>query len=71
MLKKLILLIIFLPTMVLAELPKDSSEQLRIRPHQWAVPIIGSKLDNLYQVDKGIYRSEQPNKKALSQVSQL
>ncbi len=54
--------------MVLAELPKDSSEQLRIRPHQWAVPIIGSKLDNLYQVDKGIYRSEQPNKKAFRQL---
>jgi tyrosine-protein phosphatase SIW14 len=33
----------------------------RLRPDSWGKPIIGTGLDNLYQVDKGVYRSEQPD----------
>jgi tyrosine-protein phosphatase SIW14 len=33
----------------------------RLRPDNWGKPIIGTGLDNLYQVDKGVYRSEQPD----------
>jgi tyrosine-protein phosphatase SIW14 len=32
----------------------------RVRPAQWATPVIGSHLENFYQVDKDVYRSEQP-----------
>jgi len=35
--------------------------ELRVRPSQWATPIIGSELDNLYQVDSHLFRSEQPD----------
>ena len=33
----------------------------RLRPDTWGVAIIGTSLSNLYQVDKGIYRSAQPD----------
>ncbi len=35
--------------------------EIRVRPESWAAPIIGTSLENIYQVDKGVYRSEQPN----------
>jgi len=33
----------------------------RLRPADWSTLVIGTSLDNLYQVDKGVFRSEQPN----------
>lgn len=32
----------------------------RLRPTTWAAPVIGTELKNLYQVDKEVYRSSQP-----------
>ena len=43
----------------------------RIRPHSWALSVIETDMDNLYWVDEGIYRSEQPNSKNLSSLSKL
>ena len=37
-----------------------SAYEPRVRPDNWAEPVIGTRLDNFYFVDKGIYRSEQP-----------
>ncbi|VAW90905.1 Protein tyrosine/serine phosphatase [hydrothermal vent metagenome] len=37
------------------------SAEVRLRPADWATPIIGTSLENIYQVDSGVYRSEQPN----------
>jgi protein tyrosine/serine phosphatase len=48
-----------------------SAVELRVRPSQWAQPIIGSSLDNLYKVSPGIYRSEQPNSKDFNDVVNL
>lgn len=36
----------------------------RVRPTEWASPVIGTSLENLYQVDNGVYRSEQPDETA-------
>lgn len=43
----------------------------RLRPAQWAAPIIGSSLNNLYQVDEGIFRSEQPDDEAFDELAVL
>ncbi|MEJ2528204.1 MAG: tyrosine-protein phosphatase, partial [Sulfurovaceae bacterium] len=38
-----------------------SANEIRLRPTDWAQPIIGSSLDNFYKVSEGVYRSEQPD----------
>lgn len=43
----------------------------RIRPSDWAQPVIGSSLSNLYKVDNGLYRSEQPDDEAFKDLSHL
>jgi len=43
----------------------------RVRPDTWAKPIIGTHLSNLYQVDKGIYRSKQPDEEDVSDLQTL
>ncbi len=47
-----------------AEKPALSSE-IRVRPAQWAQPIIGTELENFHVVAHGIYRSGQPSSKDL------
>lgn len=37
------------------------ANEIRLRPTEWAQPIIGSSLDNFYKVSEGVYRSEQPD----------
>jgi len=46
-----------------------SYAEIRLRPAVWAAPVIGSSLDNLYKVDKGVYRSEQPDKRGFIELS--
>ncbi len=36
----------------------------RLRPEMWAIPVIGTELNNIYRVDEHLYRSEQPNDEA-------
>lgn len=43
----------------------------RIRPELWGQPIIGANLQNLYLVDKGIYRSEQPDEEDINNLKSL
>lgn len=43
----------------------------RLRPDTWAKPIIGTHLSNLYQVDKGVYRSKQPDEEDVSDLQHL
>ena len=38
-----------------------SANEIRLRPTDWAQPIIGSSLGNFYKVSEGVYRSEQPD----------
>lgn len=43
----------------------------RLRPAQWAMPVIGSELENFYRVDEGVYRAEQPDAEDLTALSVL
>lgn len=43
----------------------------RVRPDSWSKAIIGTRLDNLYMVEKGIYRSEQPERKVQEDLKAL
>jgi len=48
-----------------------ANAQPRVRPLSWAQPVLGTELENLYQVDKTLYRSEQPEKLAFSELEKL
>ncbi|MCI5224692.1 MAG: protein tyrosine phosphatase, partial [Candidatus Electrothrix sp. AR4] len=50
--KYIIILFLIIPTACFSE--------PRLRPDTWGKPVIGTELKNIYFVDKGIYRSEQP-----------
>ncbi len=43
----------------------------RLRPSDWATPIIGSQLQNLYKVSDKLYRSEQPGGQEFKDISML
>jgi tyrosine-protein phosphatase SIW14 len=43
----------------------------RLRPATWGKPIIGSQFSNLYQIDKEVYRSEQPDEEGVSDLQAL
>jgi protein tyrosine phosphatase (PTP) superfamily phosphohydrolase (DUF442 family) len=45
---------------VILAAPLVAADQPRVRPATWAQPVIGSSLDNFYQVSPDLYRSEQP-----------
>jgi protein tyrosine/serine phosphatase len=48
-----------------------SAQSVRVRPVDWAQPVIGSKLGNFYQVSTNLYRSEQPGEKDMEMLQQF
>ncbi len=64
-LAKHICLVLFLAIMV----PDfTAAADLRVRPADWAQPVIGFKLGNFYQVSDDVYRSQQPDDEALREL---
>lgn len=47
--------------------PADAAEP-KLRPASWATPVISEHLDNWYKVDSRVYRSEQPDGKAMAEI---
>ncbi len=43
----------------------------RVRPSEWADPIIGAQLHNIYKVSDKLYRSEQPDEEEFKELSEL
>jgi len=43
----------------------------RVRPDHWGQQIIGTQLENLYLIDKGVYRSEQPGHENIIDLKHL
>lgn len=43
----------------------------RVRPDTWGAPVIGTDFDNMYFVDKGIFRSEQPESENVTDLKSL
>lgn len=63
--KKIILTILILSCAVAVQ------AEVRLRPSQWAVPVIGSSLDNFYALDNKLYRSEQPDDEAFAELEKF
>ena len=49
----------------------NACAETRLRPAEWATPVIGTELDNLYQVSKHLFRSEQPDATAFQQLEKF
>ena len=49
----------------------NSISQPRLRPSQWAQPVINSELENLYKISDILYRSEQPNSEDIVEYETL
>ncbi|MGD8837474.1 MAG: tyrosine-protein phosphatase [Desulfobacteraceae bacterium] len=62
--KHILMFLLLMPSLIYAEQP-------RLRPEAWGQPIIGTQLKNIYLVDKGIYRSEQPGRGDLEAIRSL
>ena len=43
----------------------------RVRPSEWAQPVIATSLDNAFRVDAGVFRSEQPGVGDLADLKAL
>ncbi len=55
---------------VLILMAADAGAELRVRPIDWAQPVIGFKIDNFYKIDEAVYRSEQPNSKDMKALEE-
>lgn len=56
---------IFVITGLLLGACATTAETPRVRPVQWARPIVGSDIDNWYQVSADLYRCAQPDAEAM------
>ncbi len=59
--------IVLLMTLILTSVNAYAFDA-RLRPSNWAIPIISEHLDNWYQVDAHLYRSEQPDDEAMAEI---
>ena len=50
---------------------RSGAEGPRVRPAEWAQPVIGTALDNCYRVNADLYRSEQPDQRDLPGLKAL
>jgi len=48
-----------------------ASAEPRQRPHSWGTQVIGVSLENMYIVDRGVYRSEQPDRSSIKDFKVL
>ncbi len=48
-----------------------SESKVKVRPADWAQPVLNSTLDNFFRVSDDVYRSEQPKKKQVPELKTL
>ena len=56
----LLLLLVLTPQLVSAD--------LRVRPTEWAQPMLGSELENFYRLNDEVYRSRQPDDEEMAEL---
>lgn len=61
---KLWLLLFLMPVILMAD-------GVRVRPIDWAQPVIGIELDNFYQMTEQVYRSQQPDDEEMKQLESM
>lgn len=57
--------------LILLLITSSLSAEPRVRPDNWAQQVIGTELENFYRVDKGVYRSEQPEDENVENLTKL
>jgi len=60
-----------LPAVLLLSLTVAVHAAPRERPPEWAVPVIGSSLENCFRVSSDLYRCEQPNRQDVADLTAL
>ena len=60
-------IVLLLGLSLLAALDAGATEA-RLRPTEWATPVISGHLENWYKVDDRLYRSEQPDAEAMAEI---
>ncbi|MDH5392944.1 MAG: tyrosine-protein phosphatase [Gammaproteobacteria bacterium] len=58
-------------TIVLLFITLTAFAEPRVRPDTWAAPVIGTDQKNLYQINKGLFRSEQPEREDTDKLQAL
>ncbi len=56
----LLLLVVLTSSLALAD--------LRVRPAEWAQPMLGSELENFYRLNDEVYRSQQPDDEEMAEL---
>lgn len=49
--------------------PPASPGGIRLRPPEWAQPMLGASVDNFFRVSDELYRSEQPEDRAMKELA--
>ncbi|MEN9359418.1 MAG: hypothetical protein RL095_953 [Verrucomicrobiota bacterium] len=49
--------------------PAPATAKIRIRPVEWAQPVLSPKLKNFHQLDARLYRSSQPDEDAMKSLA--
>lgn len=60
-----------LPLLLLLGTVNAAEPAPRVRPPEWAAPIIGSTLDNCYRVSDEVFRCEQPARRDIADLKAL
>lgn len=45
--------------------------EIRVRPAEWAQPMLGSGLENFYRLNSDVYRSKQPDKEGMAALDAM
>jgi tyrosine-protein phosphatase SIW14 len=61
----------FLAACVVGVLSVGALAEPRVRPAEWAQPVVGTALHNLFQVSPDLFRSEQPGAKEVQDLKSL
>ena len=61
---RLWLLLLLIPAVTLAD-------QVRVRPLDWAQPMLGTDLDNFYRLNDEVYRAKQPDDEQMRQLASM
>ncbi len=50
-----------IPLLLLLPIAASQAGEVRVRPLEWAQPMLGTELENFYRLDAEVYRSKQPD----------
>ncbi|MCO7227335.1 tyrosine-protein phosphatase [Pleionea sp. CnH1-48] len=69
--KNFALILMVLTTFTASCWSKDDVSKPFVRPAEWAQPLVTQELENCFQLDEGVYRCGQPDKKGFDELWRL